>query len=138
MSQEIFKKIGLRSLLYATLFFSPCAFSELSEIYSFTSFEQKIQFEAIIQEMRCLVCQNQSLADSNAPLANDLRLAIYQRVRAGESTEQIKNYLISRYGEFISLKPLFSHRNIYLWLFPFIVLIIIVFLIICKIKWDLT
>src|SRR5437870_8982374 len=92
-------QFGLSGLVGFAILFSPLAFSKLSEIYRFDSSQKKIQFEEIIREMRCLVCQNQNLADSNAPLAKDLRLVIYRRIKQGESIEQVKNYLVSRYGD---------------------------------------
>ncbi|MDQ5899509.1 MAG: cytochrome c-type biogenesis protein [Candidatus Rickettsiella isopodorum] len=132
--KKFFKKNSLRKLFWLTIFFSPLAFSELSEMYVFDSSEKKIQFEEITHEMRCLVCQNQNLADSNAPLANDLRLVIYRRIKQGESVDQVKNYLVSRYGEFISFKPAFSRITFCLWLSPFILLLVILLILLLKIK----
>ena len=113
-------------LIFSSCFFSALAFSATHEIYSFASRQEKIQFQQIIQELRCLVCQNQNLADSNAPLAQDLRGIIYQRIKKGESSSNIKNYLVSRYGEFILFKPAFSRLTYGLWLSPFILLLAIV------------
>ncbi len=113
-------------LIFSSYFFSAFAFSATHEIYFFDSRQEKIQFQQIIQELRCLVCQNQNLADSNAPLAQDLRRIIYQRIKRGESSLKIKHYLVSRYGEFILFKPLFSPLTYGLWLSPFILLLAIV------------
>jgi cytochrome c-type biogenesis protein CcmH len=132
--KKFLKKNSLRKLFWLAIFFSPLAFSELSEMYVFDSSEKKIQFEEITHEMRCLVCQNQNLADSNAPLANDLRLVIYRRIKQGESVDQVKNYLVSRYGEFISFKPAFSRITFCLWLSPFILLLVILLILLLKIK----
>ena len=112
--------------IFSSYFFSSFAFSATHDIYCFDSRQEKIQFEQIIQELRCLVCQNQNLADSNAPLAQDLRQIIYQRIKKGESSSNIKDYLVSRYGEFILFKPLFSPLTYALWLSPFILLLGIV------------
>jgi cytochrome c-type biogenesis protein CcmH len=116
------------------MLFSPLAFSESSEMYVFDSTPKKNQFETIIHEMRCLVCQNQNLADSNASLAKDLRLVIYRRIKHGESIAQVKNYLVSRYGDFISFKPIFSHLTYCLWLSPFILLLVILLILLFKIN----
>ncbi|MCH9636915.1 MAG: cytochrome c-type biogenesis protein [Candidatus Rickettsiella isopodorum] len=132
--KKFLKKNSLRKLFWLAIFFSPLAFSELSEMYVFDSSEKKIQFEEITHEIRCLVCQNQNLADSNAPLANDLRLVIYRRIKQGESLDQVKNYLVSRYGEFISFKPAFSRITFCLWLSPFILLLVILLILLLKIK----
>jgi len=73
-------------------------------------------------ELRCLVCQNQSIDDSEAPLARDIRLLIRQRIKQGESNDEVRAYLVSRYGDFILLKPPFQADTLLLWLSPAIVL----------------
>lgn len=97
-----------------------------TEIYIFSSAAQKTQFQQMILELRCLVCQNQNIADSNAPLAQDLRNIIYQQIKRGETRENIKKYLVNRYGEYILFKPLFSPLTYLLWFGPFLLLIIII------------
>lgn len=121
-------------LFLVTILFSPLALAALHDLYSFDSLQKKNQFEQILYEMRCLVCQNQNLADSNAPLAKDLRLVIYQRLQNKQSKEKIKKYLVSRYGDFISFKPSFSPLNYCLWFSPFILLIVILLIFLFKIK----
>lgn len=78
------------------------------------------RFLALTKEIRCVVCQNQSISDSNAPLAKDLREKVYVLVEEKKSNEEIKNYLVKRYGEFILLKPRFNKLTLLLWAFPFI------------------
>lgn len=128
------KKSNLKSLLLLIFLFSSLAFCKLSDSYVFDSPLKEKQFAAIIHEIRCPVCQNQSLADSNAPLANDLRRVIYQQIQQGESIEQVKNYLVSRYGDFISFKPPFFRLTYSLWLSPFILLLITLLILLFKIK----
>jgi cytochrome c-type biogenesis protein CcmH len=70
---------------------------------------------AISKELRCMVCQNESIDESEAPLAHDLRVLVRQRIVAGDSDAQIVNFLVSRYGEFILLKPPFSWNTMALW-----------------------
>jgi cytochrome c-type biogenesis protein CcmH len=77
----------------------------------------------ISAELRCLVCQNQSIDDSDAPLARDLRILVRQRLTAGDSDPQVRDYLVARYGDFILLKPPFQTRTLLLWLTPFLVLL---------------
>ena len=72
--------------------------------------------------LRCLVCQNQSIDDSNAPLAKDLRILVRERIAKGDSNEQAKQYLVDRYGEFVLLKPRFNMHTFILWLGPFALL----------------
>lgn len=131
-TRKLLTQFGLSWIFCLAMLFSPLAFSESSEMYVFDSTPKKNQFETIIHEMRCLVCQNQNLADSNAPLAKDLRLVIYRRIKHGESTDQIRNYLVSRYGDFISFKPTFSRLTYCLWLSPFILLLVILLILLFK------
>tara|TARA_R110000850_G_scaffold91742_10_gene194589 strand:- start:26324 stop:26788 length:465 start_codon:yes stop_codon:yes gene_type:complete len=86
--------------------------------------EQQQRYRALIQELRCLVCQNQSIADSNADLALDLRAQVHQRIVAGESDAEIRRYVTDRYGEFVLYKPPMNMRNLLLWAGPFLLLII--------------
>jgi cytochrome c-type biogenesis protein CcmH len=77
---------------------------------------------ALSLHLRCMVCQNQSIDDSDAALARDLRVLVRERLKAGDSDEQVLDYLVSRYGEFVLLKPRFSMRNVALWATPVLVL----------------
>ncbi|MET0742650.1 MAG: cytochrome c-type biogenesis protein [Microvirga sp.] len=74
--------------------------------------------------LRCLVCQNQSIDDSDASLAKDLRILVRERLTAGESDREVRDFLVARYGEFVLLKPSFSGHNLLLWLGPFAVLVL--------------
>lgn len=73
---------------------------------------------ALSAELRCLVCQNQSIDDSNAPLARDLRLVVRERLVAGDSDEQVITYLVQRYGEFVLLRPPLRLGTVILWISP--------------------
>jgi cytochrome c-type biogenesis protein CcmH len=84
---------------------------------------QEARARALQKELRCMVCQGESIDESNAPLAADLRLLIRQRIAAGDSDAQIKQFLVSRYGDFILMKPPFDGATYALWLTPFAVLI---------------
>jgi cytochrome c-type biogenesis protein CcmH len=70
------------------------------------------------RELRCMVCQNQSIDDSEAPLARDLRLLVRERIAAGDSDSQVIDFLVARYGEFVLLKPRFNPHTLLLWLLP--------------------
>jgi len=76
--------------------------------------------------LRCLVCQNQSIDDSNAPLARDLRLLVRERLKAGDSDAQVTRFIEDRYGEFVLLSPPLSWRTLLLWIAPLIALLIAV------------
>jgi cytochrome c-type biogenesis protein CcmH len=71
---------------------------------------------AISEGLRCLVCQNQSIDDSDAPLAKDLRLLVRERLKAGDSDQEIIDFVVARYGEFVLLKPRFAPHTLLLWL----------------------
>ncbi|MFS8038840.1 cytochrome c-type biogenesis protein [Xanthobacter sp. AM11] len=77
---------------------------------------------ALSAELRCMVCQNQSIDDSDAPLARDLRLIVRERLKAGDSDTQVLDFMVARYGEFVLLRPRFSWRNALLWAAPLLVL----------------
>jgi cytochrome c-type biogenesis protein CcmH len=76
------------------------------------------------KELRCMVCQNQSIDDSDAPLARDLRILVRERLTAGDSDAQVLDFLVARYGEFVLLKPRLSGRTALLWLMPVAALLI--------------
>src|SRR3984893_15093032 len=76
------------------------------------------------QELRCMVCQNQSIDDSDAPLAKDLRVLVRERLTAGDSDTQVVDFLVARYGEFVLLRPRLSAHTALLWLAPFSVVLL--------------
>jgi cytochrome c-type biogenesis protein CcmH len=85
---------------------------------------QEARARHIMQDVRCLVCQNESIDDSEAELAGDLRRTVREQVKAGHSDVEIKHYLTDRYGEFILLTPAFSWMNLLLWGGPFAVVVL--------------
>jgi len=76
------------------------------------------RFHELTTELRCVMCQNQSLADSDAPIAHDLRREVFKLMREGRSDAEIKTFLVERYGEFVLYRPPFSGANLLLWLAP--------------------
>jgi len=85
---------------------------------------QEARAQALQKQFRCLVCQGESLDESNAPLAADLRRLIREHIARGETDTQITNYLVARYGDFILMKPPFEEGTYILWLAPFVVLLL--------------
>ena len=85
---------------------------------------QEPRFKKLAAELRCVVCQNQSLADSNAGLASDLRTQVAEQIRIGRSDEEIVQYMVDRYGEFVRYRPAFSFDNAGLWLGPLLILLV--------------
>ena len=86
--------------------------------------KDQMRYQSLIQEVRCLVCQNQSVAESNAELAKDLRREIKLQIQDGKSDSEIKKYLFDRYGEFILYEPAFSQKTFFLWFAPIILLML--------------
>jgi cytochrome c-type biogenesis protein CcmH len=91
------------------------------EVLSDASLEARAR--ALSRELRCMVCQNQSIDDSDAPLAKDLRVLVRERLTKGDSDEQVIDFLVSRYGEFVLLRPTFEWHTAILWLTPLIALL---------------
>lgn len=85
---------------------------------------QEARARHLFQEIRCLVCQNESIDDSEADLARDLRQIVREQVRAGRSDAEIRSFLVARYGQFVLLKPPFDAGNLALWLGPFAVVLL--------------
>lgn len=100
-----------------------CSFTYGKAIYHFETMQQEQHYYRYIDTIRCLVCQNESIKDSNAPLAGQLRQLIYDRMLSGEDEDQITTYLRSRYGDFIEYKPAFSALTAAIWVFPWLFLI---------------
>ena len=90
----------------------------------FASQQQQERFNKLTEELRCLVCQNQNLADSDAPLAHDLRREVHEMVLAGRTNEQIKEFLVTRYGDFVLYRPPVQKNTYLLWLAPLVLLLI--------------
>ena len=93
-----------------------------------------LRYQKIISELRCLVCQNQNLADSNAGLAKDLRLKTEEMLRAGKSDQEILDYMRDRYGDFVLYRPPFSWSTAIIWLGPFLLLLIVTLRLLLRFK----
>lgn len=91
-------------------------------VYPLDNAKLDAQFQGLLRELRCLVCQNQDLADSNASLAKDLRDEVYRLVQAGQGDDEIVRYLTARYGDFILFKPPVKSVTLALWFGPFVFL----------------
>ena len=107
----------LPRLLLLLAFAAPLA-QAVIETYEFSSPELEVRYQKLSFELRCPKCQNQNIADSNAPIAKDLRKLLHQQLEAGASDDQIKQFMVSRYGEFVLYRPRFSGATALLWLAP--------------------
>ena len=101
------------------------AFAQVSDAQplQFRDRAEEQHFHALVSELRCVMCQNQSLADSNAMVAHDLRREVLDLMRQGKSDAQIKEYLVARYGEFVLYRPRMEGRTWLLWFGPAVLLL---------------
>jgi len=106
----------------------PALAVEPGEILPDAAMEQRAR--KLSAELRCLVCQNQSIDDSNAPLAKDLRLLVRERLLAGESDAKVMDYIVARYGDFVLLKPPVNSKTLLLWLAPLACLVALAYALI--------
>lgn len=109
-------------LLFALLLAAGAALAQ--EPLVFDDAAQEERYNALTLELRCTVCQNQSLADSDAPLAQDLRAEIYDMMMAGRSDEEIKTFMIERYGDFVLYRPPVQGNTLALWVIPLALLLL--------------
>lgn len=112
----------LTLLLLLVAFATPAAAVQPDEMLADPALEGRAR--ALSADLRCLVCQNQSIDDSNAPLARDLRILLRERLKAGDSDDQAVNFIVARYGEFVLLRPRFMPATWGLWLGPFVILLL--------------
>jgi cytochrome c-type biogenesis protein CcmH len=113
-------------LLFFVSFSSPAAI----DAYQFDDPEKEVLYKKLIKELRCTVCQNQDIGDSNAELAKDLRRKTYEMISRGEDEEFVLDYMSQRYGDFVLYRPRLNTNTLMLWIGPFIILVIALFLLI--------
>lgn len=106
------------------------------ETYEFSSPELEVRYKALSQELRCPKCQNQNIADSNAPISRDLRAIVHEQLEAGASDEEIIVYLVDRYGEFVRYRPGVDNNTFWLWSAPLILLLMALTVVWLQIRGD--
>ena len=124
MKLSHFFRILYLTILYF-IFFS-------SKAYPVENFDERVK--NLTLELRCMTCQNQSIYDSDAEFSNDIKKIVKLKLQEGESERDIKKFLVERYGEYILFRPLMNYNNIFLWSFPFILVIIGLFFVLIKSK----
>ena len=124
----------MKRLMLLLLLLFPLAGLAAVDAYQFDDAQKEARFKQLIDELRCLVCQNQNLADSNAELAQDMRRLTYEMVQRGESNEQIVTFMVQRYGDFVLYRPPFKNSTVMLWVGPFLILGVAVLVIIVFIR----
>jgi cytochrome c-type biogenesis protein CcmH len=119
----------VRAILLLVFLLLPGWAGAVIETYEFSSEELRERYQVLTNELRCPKCQNQNIADSNAPIAKDLRQQLHQQLHAGRSDQEITSYMVDRYGDFVLYRPRWGGATLWLWLAPaiFLVLIALVF-----------
>tara|TARA_B100001027_G_scaffold201163_1_gene161007 strand:- start:73 stop:459 length:387 start_codon:yes stop_codon:yes gene_type:complete len=102
------------------------------KLYAVENIDERVK--SLTLELRCMTCQNQSIYDSDAEFSNDIKKIVRQKFQEGKNERYIKKFLVERYGEYILFRPLVNYNNIFLWSFPFILLIFSLFFVLIKIK----
>lgn len=113
----------MKKLVLCLFLLSQSVHAEI-EVYQFANPALELRYQTLTEELRCLVCQNQNIADSHAELAQDLRRKVYEKLNAGESNSQIIDYMTERYGDFVLYRPPFNVKTLILWLAPVLTLLI--------------
>ena len=131
MKRSIFYKIGFcQIILLCTLFITQLAAAEPVAVAP----EHEKRYHALLSELRCLVCQNQTIAESSSELANDLRVEVNKMLNNGATDSEIINFMADRYGDFVLYKPQVKPKTYLLWFGPFLFLAAILFLVLMYVK----
>ena len=120
----------MRKLLLLCLLLFSLPLHAAIEAYEFKSAQMEADYNKLISELRCLVCQNQNLADSNADLAKDLRQQTYDMLIQGKNPDQVVQYMTDRYGDFVLYRPRLKTGTLLLWFGPFGLLVLVLWLVI--------
>jgi len=112
-----------RALYLMLLLLVPATALAVIETYEFSDPELELRYRQLSLELRCPKCQNQNIADSNAPISQDLRKLLYQQLEAGADDEEILDYMVARYGEFVRYRPRYDGVTAVLWLAPVFLLL---------------
>ena len=116
-------RAALPALLAMLLLFGVLVHAQAIEPMPFSSHAQEVRFQHLTAQLRCPMCQNETLADSNAPIARDLRNQIFQLMQHGQSDEQIKQYLVARYSDYVLYDPPLKAGTVLLWFGPLLILL---------------
>jgi len=111
-------------LLSLVMVASPLPAAVTLESFTFPTVAEKQHFKDLIGQLRCLVCQNETLADSDADLAHDLRAEVYEMMTSGKSDQEVIDFLVNRYGDFVLYKPPVKPSTYLIWYGPFVLLVI--------------
>ncbi len=113
----------MKKIIFLLVLFTASIQAEI-KVYEFKDPALELRYQALTEELRCLVCQNQNIADSHAELAQDLRSKVYEMLNKGDSNEQIIEYMTNRYGDFVLYRPPVNNKTMILWLAPVLTVLI--------------
>jgi len=113
----------LRLLLVLLPLFSGALLAQAIDPLPFKNHAEEVRFQELTRQLRCLVCQNENLADSNADLARDLRHEVFELMQSGKSDDDIKQYLVDRYSKFVLYDPPVERSTLLLWFGPLLILL---------------
>ena len=116
-------KVLMNAMICGYLCIAPVALAVI-ETYEFSSPQLELRYHQLSQELRCPKCQNQNIADSNAPIARDLRVVLYEQLEQGATDDEILAFMVARYGEFVRYRPGVDRNTILLWAAPGLLLIL--------------
>jgi cytochrome c-type biogenesis protein CcmH len=124
----------MRCFAVVVLLLFSCLSQAAIESYQFKSPQMEADYNQLINELRCLVCQNQNLSGSNADLAKDLRRQTYELLIQGNTPDQVSDYMVVRYGDFVLYRPPLQNNTLLLWLGPFALLILVIITVFIRMR----
>ena len=116
-------KVLMNAMIWGQLWLAPVALAVI-ETYEFSSPDLEVRYHQLSQELRCPKCQNQNIADSNAPIARDLRVVLYEQLEQGATDDEILAFMVARYGEFVRYRPGVDRNTVLLWTAPGLLLML--------------
>ena len=116
-------KALMSAMICGQLWLAPVVFAVI-ETYEFSSPDLELRYHQLSQELRCPKCQNQNIADSNAPIARDLRVVLYEQLEQGATDDEILAFMVARYGEFVRYRPGVDRNTVLLWAAPGLLLML--------------
>ena len=128
------KNIVTIILVSCLSFYASFVEASLSDTYEFKDKVTKIRFNALVKELRCPKCQNQNLADSNSPIAADLRREVYELLQQGKADMEITNYMVQRYGDFVLYRPRVNKLTYILWFGPAVLILIGIIVVVVVVR----
>ena len=128
-------KALMRAMICGQLWLAPVVLAVI-ETYEFSSPDLELRYHQLSQELRCPKCQNQNIADSNAPISRDLRAIVHEKLETGATDSEIIDFLVDRYGEFVRYRPGLDRNTLWLWSAPLILLLMAMAVVLLQIRRD--